>query len=145
MLVGARKQRRERRVSGRPRSRRIRGPVHHLRHDLSHYESCATTTAKSRPSFRCLENFLQQRIGSFDTLTATTFSSDRPLERLAYEFLLGMSKTIDQVDPATATRLLDQALDLVAMAFLADRMRERSPDQSLAQIGAALIVSRTTS
>jgi AraC-like DNA-binding protein len=72
---------------------------------------------------------LQQRIGSFDTLTATTFSSDRPLERLAYEFLLGMSKTIDQVDPATATRLLDQALDLVAMAF-ADRMRERSPDQS---------------
>jgi AraC-like DNA-binding protein len=72
---------------------------------------------------------LQQRIGSFDTLTATTFSSDRPLERLAYEFLLGMSRTIDQVDPATATRLLDQALDLVAMAF-ADRMRERSPEQS---------------
>jgi AraC-like DNA-binding protein len=72
---------------------------------------------------------LQQRIGAFDTLTATTFSSDRPLERLAYEFLLGMSKTIDQVDLATATRLLDQALDLVAMAF-ADRRRERSPDQS---------------
>jgi AraC-like DNA-binding protein len=73
--------------------------------------------------------FLQQRIGSFDTLTATTFSSDRPLERLAYEFLLGISKAIDHVDPATATRLLDQALDLVAMAF-ADRMQQRSPDQS---------------
>ena len=73
--------------------------------------------------------FLQQRIGSFDALTATTFSSDRPLERLAYEFLLGISKTIDHVDPATATRLLDQALDLVAMAF-ADRMQQRSPDQS---------------
>jgi AraC-like DNA-binding protein len=72
---------------------------------------------------------LQQRIGAFDALTATTFSSDRPLESLAYEFLLGMSKTIDQVDPTTATRLLDQALDLVAMAF-AERMRERSPDQS---------------
>ena len=40
-----------------------------------------------------------------------------------------MSKTIDHVDPVTATRLLDQALDLVAMAF-ADRMREHSPDQS---------------
>jgi AraC-like DNA-binding protein len=73
--------------------------------------------------------FLQQRIGSFDALTATTFSSDRPLERLAYEFLLGISKTIDHVDPVTATRLLDQALDLVAMAF-ADRMQQRSPDQS---------------
>ena len=72
---------------------------------------------------------LQQRIGSFDTLTATTFSSDHPLERLAYEFLLSMSKTIDHVDPATASRLLDQALDLVAMAF-ADRMHERAPDQS---------------
>src|SRR6202022_102756 len=72
---------------------------------------------------------LQQRIGAFDALTATTFSSDRPLARLAYEFLIGISKTIDQVDPATATRLLDQALDLVAMAF-ADRMQQRSPDQS---------------
>jgi len=40
-----------------------------------------------------------------------------------------MSKTIDHVDPVTATRLLDQALDLVAMAF-ADRMHQRSPDQS---------------
>jgi AraC-like DNA-binding protein len=72
---------------------------------------------------------LQQRIGAFDKLTATTFSSDRPLESLVYEFLVGMSKTIDHVDPVTATRLLDQALDLVAMAF-ADRMHQRSPDQS---------------
>jgi hypothetical protein len=63
---------------------------------------------------------LQQRIGAFDALTATTFSSDRPLERLAYEFLLGMSKTVDHIDPATAARLLDQGLDLIAMAF-ADR------------------------
>jgi AraC-like DNA-binding protein len=72
---------------------------------------------------------LQQRIGAFDMLTATTFSSDHPLESLVYEFLVGMSKTIDHVDPATATRLLDQALDLVAMAF-ADRMHQRPPDQS---------------
>src|SRR5260221_6192291 len=40
-----------------------------------------------------------------------------------------MSKPIAQVDPPPATRLLDQALDLVAMAF-ADRMHEHSPDQS---------------
>jgi AraC-like DNA-binding protein len=83
----------------------------------------------SQTIFQIPRKILQQRIGSFDALTATTFSSDRPVERLAYDFLLGISKTIEHVDPAIATRLLDQALDLVAMAF-ADRMRERS-DQSI--------------
>jgi AraC-like DNA-binding protein len=83
----------------------------------------------SQTIFQIPRKLLQQRVGSFDTLTATTFASDRPLERLAYGFMLSMSKTIEHVDPATATRLLDQALDLVAMAF-ADRMHERSPDQS---------------
>ncbi len=33
------------------------------------------------------------------------FFRRRPLERLAYEFLLGMGKTIDEIDSATATRL----------------------------------------
>jgi AraC-like DNA-binding protein len=83
----------------------------------------------SQTIFQMPRKLLRQRIGAFDTLTATTFSADRPLERLAYQFLLGMSKTIDHVDPANATRLLDQGLDLVAMAF-ADRMAERSTDQS---------------
>jgi AraC-like DNA-binding protein len=72
---------------------------------------------------------LHQRIGAFDALTATTFSRDRPLEGLAYDFLISTSKVIDHVDPATATRLLDQGLDLIAMAF-AERMHQRSPDQS---------------
>jgi AraC-like DNA-binding protein len=84
----------------------------------------------SQTIFQMPRKMLQQRIGSFEALTATTFSSDRPVEGLAYNFLLGLSRTIDHVDPAIATRLLDQALDLVAMAF-ADRMRERSPDQSV--------------
>jgi AraC-like DNA-binding protein len=83
----------------------------------------------SQTIFQMPRKLLQQRIGAFDALTATTFSADRPLERLAYEFLLGMSKALDRVDPATASRLMDQGLDLVAMAF-ADRMHERSPDQS---------------
>jgi AraC-like DNA-binding protein len=77
--------------------------------------------------FQIPRKLLHQRVGSFDTLTATTFLGDRPLERLAYEFLLGMSKTIEQVDTATATRLLDQALDLIAMAF-ADKMHQRALD-----------------
>jgi AraC-like DNA-binding protein len=83
----------------------------------------------SQTIFQIPRKLLQQRIGSFDALTATTFSGDRPLERLAYEFLLSMSRTIEHVDPATANRLLDQALDLVAMAF-SEKMQQRSPDQS---------------
>jgi AraC-like DNA-binding protein len=84
----------------------------------------------SQTIFQMPRKLLQQRIGSFDALTATTFSSDHPVERLAYDFLLGISKTIEHVDAAVAGRLLDQALDLVAMAF-ADRMRVRSSDQSV--------------
>jgi AraC-like DNA-binding protein len=84
----------------------------------------------SQTIFQMPRKLLQQRIGSFDALTATTFSSDHPVERLAYDFLLGISNTIEHVDPSVASRLLDQALDLVAMAF-ADRMRVRSSDQSI--------------
>jgi AraC-like DNA-binding protein len=83
----------------------------------------------SQTIFQMPRKLLQQRIGSFDKLTATTFSGDRPLEGLTYDFLLGISRRIEQVDPATATRLLDQALDLTAMAF-AERMHARAPDQS---------------
>ena len=41
---------------------------------------------------------LHQRVGSFDALTATTFSNNRPLERLVYDFLINMSRTVDHVD-----------------------------------------------
>ena len=78
----------------------------------------------SAPPYECVVSTNRPTSGF-----ATTFASDRPLERLAYGFMLSMSKTIEHVDPATAIRLLDQALDLIAMAF-ADRMHERSPDQS---------------
>ena len=83
----------------------------------------------SQTIFQIPRKLLHQRVGAFDTLTATTFQGDRPLERLVYEFLLGISNAVDQVDAATATRLLDQALDLVAMTF-ADRMHQRSSDLS---------------
>jgi AraC-like DNA-binding protein len=72
---------------------------------------------------------LHQRVGSFDALTATTFGNDNPLERLVFEFLSNMAQTVDQVDPAIGARLLDQALDLVAMA-LAERMHDAPPEQS---------------
>src|SRR5438128_813131 len=59
----------------------------------------------SQTIFQMPRKLLQQRIGSFDTLTATTFSGDRPLERLAYEFARNVSRTIELVDPAAASRL----------------------------------------
>jgi AraC-like DNA-binding protein len=83
----------------------------------------------SQTIFQVPRKLLQQRLGSFDGLTATTFCNDRPLERLVYDYLIGMARTVDHVDSATGARLLDQALDLVAMAF-AERMHDRLPEQS---------------
>jgi AraC-like DNA-binding protein len=82
----------------------------------------------SQTIFQVPRKLLQQRVGSFDTLTATTFSKDHPLEPLVYDFLTSLSRTVDHVDSATGARLLEQALDLVAMAF-AERMHDR-PEQS---------------
>jgi len=50
---------------------------------------------------------LQQRIGAFDKLTATTFSKrSSPSKAWSTNSWSAMSKTIDHVDPVTATRLL---------------------------------------
>jgi AraC-like DNA-binding protein len=83
----------------------------------------------SQTIFQVPRKLLHQRVGSFGALTATTFSNDRPLERLVYDYLINMARTIDHVDAATGARLLDQALDLVAMTF-AERMHDRPPEQS---------------
>jgi AraC-like DNA-binding protein len=84
----------------------------------------------SQTIFQVPRKLLQKRVGSYDLLTAKTFSTRRPLERLAYHYLFNISRTIDQVDPDTAIRLLDQGLDLVGMA-LSERMSGGSPAQSL--------------
>jgi AraC-like DNA-binding protein len=83
----------------------------------------------SQTIFRVPRKLLQQRVGSFDTLTATTFSAERPLERLAYDFLINISGIVDRVDADAAARLSDQALDLVAMAF-SERIQGGCPGQS---------------
>jgi AraC-like DNA-binding protein len=83
----------------------------------------------SQTIFQVPRKLLHQRVGSFDALTATTFSDGRPLERLVYDFLINMAETIDHVGPATGERLLDQALDLIAMAF-AERMHDQPSEQS---------------
>ena len=91
----------------------------------------------SQTIFQMPRKLLQQRVGSFDGLTATTFAGDRPLERLTYDFARNVSRTIELVNPAAASRLLDQTLDLLAMT-LADRLHARLPDQSVHTVGAAL-------
>jgi AraC-like DNA-binding protein len=83
----------------------------------------------SQTIFRIPRKLLQQRVGSFDTLTATTFSAKRPLEKLAYDFLIAISRIVDHVDGETADRLSEQALDLVGMAFN-EKMHDQVPAQS---------------
>jgi AraC-like DNA-binding protein len=84
----------------------------------------------SQTIFQMPRKLLQRRVGAFESLTATTFTGDRPLERLTYDFARNVSRTIELIDPAAAARLLDQALDLLAMT-LAERLHARSPDQSV--------------
>jgi AraC-like DNA-binding protein len=83
----------------------------------------------SQTIFQMPRKLLQQRVGSFESLTATAFTGDRPLERLTYDFARNVSRTIELVDPAAAARLLDQALDLLAMT-IADRLHGHVLEQS---------------
>jgi len=55
-----------------------------------------------------------------------------------------MSKTTDHVDPVTAAACWTKDWILLAMAF-AERMRERSTDQSISPIRAALSSQEITS
>ena len=84
----------------------------------------------SQTIFQMPRKLLQQRVGAIESLTATSFAGDRPLERLTYDFVLNVSRTIELIDSAAASRLLDQALDLLAMTF-AERLHARTPDQSV--------------
>lgn len=64
----------------------------------------------SQTVFQFPRKLLHQRVGAFDGLTATNFAGERPIERLAYEFLLGLSRTIDDIGPMDGTRLMDKRL-----------------------------------
>lgn len=64
-----------------------------------------------------------------EELTATTFTSERPLDKLAYDFIASICTLADRVDGDTANRLAEQAVDLVAMA-IADRFVGARPATS---------------
>jgi AraC-like DNA-binding protein len=68
----------------------------------------------------------QERLGPVDDLTAVIFSSDRPLHRLASDFIAGLSRIIEAVETPAAERLSGQALDLVAIALGQSAEAQRS-------------------
>ncbi|WGS23586.1 MULTISPECIES: helix-turn-helix domain-containing protein [unclassified Bradyrhizobium] len=67
--------------------------------------------------FQVPRAMLHRRFAGTEPLTATTFTPDRPVERLASQFIAGLSEVADRLDDDTAIRLADQAVDLLAMAM----------------------------
>jgi AraC-like DNA-binding protein len=67
--------------------------------------------------FQVPRAMLHRRFAGTQPLTATTFTLDRPIERLASQFLAGLSEVADRLEEDTAIRLSDQAVDLLAMAM----------------------------
>jgi AraC-like DNA-binding protein len=75
----------------------------------------------------------QKRFGSLDHLAAKTFGRHGPLQRLAADFILGISQIIESLDDAAADRLSVQALEMVAIALDhegRDRATVKSPHRS---------------
>ena len=66
-------------------------------------------------------DMLQRRITGTEALTAISFGSDRPLQKLAHDFVYQLCQSADRIEPGHGVRLAEQAVDLVAMA-LSDRL-----------------------
>lgn len=66
--------------------------------------------------FKVPREMLQRRLGGTEVLTAVSFGPDRPLQKLAYDFIAQLCRSADQIEQEHAVRLSEQALDLVAMA-----------------------------
>ncbi|WP_035709763.1 helix-turn-helix domain-containing protein, partial [Bradyrhizobium genomosp. I (2014)] len=56
-------------------------------------------------------------LGGTETLTAMSFGTEAPLERLAYDFIFRLCQNADGLAPDTAAALSEQAVDLLAMAL----------------------------
>ena len=69
---------------------------------------------------------LRRRIAGTEALTAIAFGSDRPVQKLAHDFVYQLCQSADQIEPEHAIHLSEQAVDLVAMA-----LSERLDGQSL--------------
>ncbi len=75
--------------------------------------------------FKVPRGMLQRRLGGTETLTAISFGTDAPLERLAYDFIFRLCQSADRLAPNNAAALSEQAVDLLAMA-LSERLGNTS-------------------
>jgi AraC-like DNA-binding protein len=69
-------------------------------------------------------DMLHARIAGTERLTAISFGSDRPLAKIARDFVEQLCQNADQIAPEHAVPLSEQAIDLVAMA-LSERLTEQ--------------------
>jgi AraC-like DNA-binding protein len=70
-------------------------------------------------------DMLLRRAPGTEALTAISFGSDRPLQKLAHDFVYRLCQSADEIQPEHAVRLSEQAVDLVAMA-LSERLGTRA-------------------
>ncbi|GMP13229.1 AraC-like ligand-binding domain-containing protein [Bradyrhizobium sp. TM239] len=75
--------------------------------------------------FKVPREMLQRRLGGTETLTAMSFGTEAPLERLAYDFIFRLCQSADRLGPGNAAVLSEQAVDLLALA-LSERLGETS-------------------
>ncbi|MCK1311923.1 helix-turn-helix domain-containing protein [Bradyrhizobium sp. 23] len=67
--------------------------------------------------FKVPREMLPRRLGATETLTATSFGPDSPLQRIAYDFIYRLCQSADQIDLHHAAALSEQAVDVLAMAL----------------------------
>jgi AraC-like DNA-binding protein len=86
-----------------------------------HFDDAFTQTILQVP-----REMLRRRIAGTEALTAIAFGGDRPLQKLAHDFVYQLCQSADRIGPEHGIRLSEQAVDLVAMA-----MSERLDGQPL--------------
>ncbi|MBU1293833.1 MAG: helix-turn-helix domain-containing protein [Gammaproteobacteria bacterium] len=67
---------------------------------------------------------LQQRLGNLKRLTAIPLSRNNPLERLAFDFLLGLGKLENNMQIIQQQQLAELALDLLSIALAEKSCRD---------------------
>jgi AraC-like DNA-binding protein len=67
--------------------------------------------------FKVARSETESRLGEIANYTAMPISLRRPVGVLASEFLASLAERADAIDPVTGMKLVQQALDLVALAF----------------------------
>lgn len=77
-----------------------------------HFDDAFTQTILQVP-----RDMLLRRLSGTEPFTAIAFGSDRPLQKLAHDFVYQLCQSADQIGQEHAVRLSEQAVDLVAMAL----------------------------